>query len=417
MNSARADILAAESHLQAHGWIGRRNESFRHLPPPELRQWQGEPASDAACSAPALAGTGWTLNPIGQTPASGVDARWLDALDPAQRAELFAGLPPPGEGGDAAPFAWAHRALCRQGLRLRVKGAPGQSPSKQDTVWLHLRHQARMPAEAPLLVIDVDEGVRCMLIESHEHDATVCNQGLAQNLQAHIHLARGARLQHLRIAAPGPQDRTAHVVHATLAANAHYAQALVATGGSYHLQRCAVQLQGAGAQARHAGLLLAGTQTVDHQIFSQLDAACTSSQVEALALASGNARVVANAYTRIAAGSDDASVRQRLSGVALDGQPRMVLRPHLEILHDQVQAVHGATWGALPADALFYACQRGLDDATARALIIDGMARAVLERCMDDADGAHLLAQWLDGGWLHQAIARHLTAPKEPVHG
>ena len=31
--------------------------------------------------------------------------------------------------------------------------------------------------------------------------------------------------------------------------------------------------------------------------------------------------------------------------------------------------------------------------------------------------GASLLAQWLDGGWLHQAIARHLTAPKEPVHG
>jgi Fe-S cluster assembly protein SufD len=75
---------------------------------------------------------------------------------------------------------------------------------------------------------------------------------------------------------------------------------------------------------------------------------------------------VANAYTRIAAGADDASVRQRLSGIALAGQPRMVLRPHLEILHDQVQAVHGATWGALPADALFYAGQRGLDEATAR---------------------------------------------------
>ena len=35
----------------------------------------------------------------------------------------------------------------------------------------------------------------------------------------------------------------------------------------------------------------------------------------------------------------DLEVRQRLSGVALGGQPRMVLRPHLEILHDQVQAL------------------------------------------------------------------------------
>ena len=417
MDSARADILAAQSHLQAHGWIGRRNESFRHLPPPDLPQWQGDAAApDAACGAPPLDGTGWTLHPIGQTPASGVDARWLDALEPAQRAELFAGLPPPGEGGDAAPFAWAHRALCRQGLRLRINGTPGKAPGEQDTVWLQLRHQPRTQAEAPLLVLEVGEGVRCMLIESHEHDAAVCSQGLAQNLHAHIHLARGARLQHLRIAAPGPQDRTAHFVHATLAADAHYAQALVATGGNYHLQRCVVQLQGAGAEAHHAGLLLAGSQTIDHQIVSRLDAARTTSQVEALALASGSARAVANAYTRIAAGSDDAAVRQRLSGIALDGQPRMVLRPHLEILHDQVQAVHGATWGALPADALFYARQRGLDETTARALIIDGMARAVLERCLIDADGTRLLTEWLDSGWLHQAIARHLTL-KEPAHG
>ena len=416
MDSARADILAAESHLKAHGWIGRRSESFRHLPPPDLPQWQGESSSDTACHAPLLAGTGWTLHPIGEVPARGVDARWLDALDPTQRAELFAGLPAPGED-EAAPFVWAHRALCRQGLRLRISGAPGKAPSDQETVWLHLRHQPRAQAEAPLLVLQIDEGVRCMLIESHEHDAAVCNQGLAQNLHAHIRLARGARLQHLRIAAPGPQDRTAHFVHATLAQDAHYAQALVASGGSYHLQRCAVQLQGAGAEARHAGLLLTGTQTLDHQIFSRLDAARSTSQVEALALASDSARVVANAYSRIAAGADDASVRQRLSGVALNGQPRMVLRPHLEILHDQVQAVHGATWGALPADALFYARQRGLDEVTARALIIEGMARAVLERCLDDADGATLLSQWLASDWLSQAIARHLIATKEPAHG
>ena len=417
MDSARADILAAESHLQAHGWIGRRSESFRHLPPPELRQWQGEPASDAACSAPALAGMGWTFDPIGQTPASGVDARWLDALDPAQRAELFAGLPPPGEGGDAAPFAWAHRALCRQGLRLRIAAVPGKAADERATVWLHLRHQPRAAAEAPLLVLDVDDGVQCVLIETHEREPAQCDASLAQNLHAHVRLARGARLQHLRIVTPGAQDRCAHFVHVRLAQDAHYAQALAATGSSYHLQRTHVQLLGAGAQARSAGLLLTGPHTLDQQVFSRLEAARTTSQVEVLALGNASARTVANAYTRIAAGSDDASVHQRLSGIALDGQPRMVLRPHLEILHDQVQAVHGATWGRLPEDALFYARQRGLDDATARALIIEGMARALLERCMDGSDGPDVLTPWLDGGWLSQAIARHLAVGEEARHG
>mgnify|MGYP006349560045 CR=1 FL=1 len=83
-------------------------------------------------------------------------------------------------------------------------------------------------------------------------------------------------------------------------------------------------------------------------------------RTETLVLASGQAHAVVNAHTRIAPGADDATVRQRLNGIPLAGEPRLVLRPHLEILHDKVQAAHGATWGALPQEALFYARQRGL---------------------------------------------------------
>ena len=413
MDSARADMLAAKNQLQSQGWIARRSEAFHHLPPPALAQWL-ESEHAGACDAPLLAGAGWTLQPLGQTPASGVDARWLDALEPAQRAELFAGLPAPE--GEAAPFAWAHRALCRQGLRLRIAATPGKAASEHAPVWLHLAHQPRAQAEAPLLVLDVEAGMRCVLLETHERDADACAQGVAQNLHAHIRLAAGAQLQHLRVVAPQAKDRTAHHLHATLAKDAHYAQALVALGSGYHLQRTRLDLQGAGARARSAGLLLTGEQTLDQQVYTYHNAPRTSSRVEALALASGSARTVGNSFTRIAPGASDASVFQRLSGVALDGQPRMVLRPHLEILHDQVQALHGATWGRLPEDALFYARQRGLDEASARALIIEGMAHALLARGFDDADAAEdspLLAQWLEQGWLTRAIARLL----EPRHG
>ena len=123
MDSARADALSARSRIVAGAWIPRIAESFRHLPPPGAEAWLGEPAPQhsGTCDASPLAGAGWTLHPMGQTPPGRVDARWLDATDPAQRAELFAGLPAPGNE-DAAPFAWAHRALVRQGLRL--EGSP-----------------------------------------------------------------------------------------------------------------------------------------------------------------------------------------------------------------------------------------------------------------------------------------------------
>ena len=409
MDSALTDRLAARHHLHTQGWIARRGEHFRHLPPPALQDWIGPDADAPACEAPTLSGAGWLLQPVGPSAAAGVDARWLDALDPAQRSALFAGLPAPGDD-DAGAFAWAHRALCRQGLRLRIHTPPGKPAADCDTVWLHLRHQPRDTVEAPLLVLELEAGVRCVLIETHERTPSTCGHPLVQNLHTHIHLAEGAQLQHLRLALPQPHDRVAQHVHARLAQGAHYTQALVATGTSYHLQRTTLQLQAQSAQARTSALLLPAGQVLEQQVHTRLDAAHTSAHTEVLALAAGHERVVANAHSRIAPGAHEAQVRQRLSGVALGGQPRMVLRPHLEILHDQVQAAHGATWGRLPEDALFYALQRGLDEAQARALITEGMARAVLERALDAGDGAQALAQWLDTGVLTQALARQLQA-------
>ena len=408
MHSAQADILAAREHLQRSGWIARRSEAFHHLPPPALEQWLGGPpnasTNASTCAAPPLTGAGWTLHPLDSASAGGVDAHWLDAHDPAQRAQLFAGLPRPGQD-EAAPFAWAHRALCQQGLRIRIAARPGLEGS--DTVWLALRHQPRAQVEAPLLVLELDAGVRCMLLETHERDAQGCQHAITQNLHLHVQLAEGARLEHVRIVHPGAADQLAQHVHARIGSRAHYAQALVAHAASYHLQRNHLQLEGAGASAHSAALLLAAAQAgasstqIDQQSYSRVEQRHASSQVETLALAEGSARLVSNAHTRIAPGADEASVRQRLSGIALGGQPRLILRPHLEILHDKVQAAHGATWGALPQDALFYASQRGLSPAHARALVIHGMARALLERALPDSA---LLQQWLDGPGLQQAL-------------
>jgi len=67
---------------------------------------------------------------------------------------------------------------------------------------------------------------------------------------------------------------------------------------------------------------------------------------------------------------------------------------------------------------VFYAQQRGLDPATARRLIIEGKARALLESALPNIEGdedsaSALLTHWLEDDWLAQAITAHLT--KEEV--
>jgi Fe-S cluster assembly protein SufD len=431
MDHARADILAARHRLDNFGWILRNAEAFRHLPPPPAAAWLGEETEAAAsgCDAHPLSGAGWTLHPLGQTPQGRVDARWLDAADPAQRIELFADLPMPFypdaaaalsdvSERDAAPFACAHRALCRRGLRLRVGGGDSAGRGTPETVWVQLRHQPRSVVEAPMLVIEVQAGVHCVLVETHDREAVACEQPMVQNLRAHIRLGAGATLQHLRSVRPGAADRVAHHLQVQLGQGARYEQALIATGGRYHLQRQVIELTGDRAVAQTAGLLLAAEADLEQQVRMLHTGERTRSNVEALALASGKARAVVNAHTRIAPGAADADVRQRLTGVPTGGQPKLVLRPHLEIHHDQVQAAHGATWGALPEDALFYARQRGLDERSARGLIIEGMANALLTRAFGDAQ----LIESLDlESLLRQAVARHLAdeiqALPEKPHG
>ncbi|GMV46873.1 MAG: hypothetical protein AMXMBFR66_22710 [Pseudomonadota bacterium] len=419
MDSARADVLAARRQLETQGWIARNAENFRHQPPPPVDAWLGDDAAAAACDAPAPAGFGWTLLPFGEAPQGPVDARWLDAADPTQRAELLAGLPAPGApvdgaADDAAPFAWAHRALCRQGLRLTIGRTPASERGGPRVVSLALRHRPRSAVEAPLLVLDLAAGVHCVLVETHEHETAAGSQPIVQNLQIHVRLAEGATLQHLRSVAPQPGDRIAHHLHLRAARGARFEQATIAAGSQYQLHRHLLELQGPGAVGRSAALLFADTGAIEQQLRVAHQAGGTTSAVEMLALASGSARAVLNARARIAPGAAEANVHQRLSGIPTGGQPKLVLRPHLEILHDQVQATHGATWGALPEEEIFYARQRGLDERTARHLIVEGMTQALLQRCF--SGDAVLRALGADA-LLHEAVARHLKAAEERDRG
>jgi Fe-S cluster assembly protein SufD len=403
MDQARADALAARSHLAAHGWIGRTAEAFRHLPPPDATLWLGE------ADAPRLtAARDWELAPIPPDAAGCIEPRWLDAADPAQRRELLAGLPLPGDDA-AAPFAWAHRVLLRQGLRLRVRPAP-------DGRELLLRVQRRGDGvQAPLLVIELLPGARCMLLETHDAGGGEARAGIVQNLQVHVLGEARSSLRHLRVALPADEDRIAHHVHVRLRDGASYQQVLLAGGSRYHLQRTVLELDCARAQARTASVLLAAGSCIDHQVLAHHGARDTTSSVDTLALGSGSARLVASAQTVIAAGADEAQTRQRLTAVPTRGQPRLVLRPHLEIHHDQVQAAHGATWGALPEDALFHARQRGIGELAAKAMIVEGMAAAVFARVLDEGD---LPQEAAFEPVLARAVAAHLAAgAKEPCHG
>jgi Fe-S cluster assembly protein SufD len=73
-------------------------------------------------------------------------------------------------------------------------------------------------------------------------------------------------------------------------------------------------------------------------------------------------------------------------------------KPQLEIYADDVKCTHGATIGKLEAAALFYARSRGLDEASARHLLLLAFANECLERMNEGAVRDHverLITEWL----------------------
>jgi hypothetical protein len=123
-----------------HGWIRAAANPFATC---RRRRWPmaGAQASRLRRARPGRRRLDAAPRSAGDRGASGVDARWLmRSTPPSARAVCRPARPGPADG-EAAPFAWAPRAV-RQGLRLRISATPG----KEREPWLHLRHQPRAQA-------------------------------------------------------------------------------------------------------------------------------------------------------------------------------------------------------------------------------------------------------------------------------
>jgi Fe-S cluster assembly protein SufD len=73
---------------------------------------------------------------------------------------------------------------------------------------------------------------------------------------------------------------------------------------------------------------------------------------------------------------------QSVKAMLLDRGATANCKPELEIYADDVKCAHGASVGELDANQLFYAMSRGLDPASAKALLLEGFVMGL----WDDAE-------------------------------
>jgi Fe-S cluster assembly protein SufD len=90
--------------------------------------------------------------------------------------------------------------------------------------------------------------------------------------------------------------------------------------------------------------------------------------------------------------------KQTNRNLLLSDDAQIDTKPQLEIYADDVKCTHGATIGQVEENALFYLRSRGLDESSARHLLLLAFANECLDRMNSDQVRAHLerlVMEWL----------------------
>ena len=219
----------------------------------------------------------------------------------------------------------------------------------------------------PRLQLELAAGSRLQLVERHL-GAPSGPAFVACNIS--IELARGALLTHYRTQQCGAHVSFTDSLDVRVADEAQYRVRQAALGA--HDARTSARVRLAGHEARllwHAIAVGRGEQVHDTTLQVLHAARATGSEQVFRGIADERARLAFSGHVHIDATAPGSEARQSLRGLIEGPGAEIDLRHRLEISIDEVRATHGATTGRLDENLLFYLLARGLDPATARALL------------------------------------------------
>lgn len=281
--------------------------------------------------------------------------------------------------------------LMQDGIGLHIaRGAKLDKPLHlvflaNDEGAFHLRHFVRL-----------EEGAEAVIFETH------LDNGAKNYFADHVtdvSLAKDASLTRIKT-----QDEATGSVHlasltAELGAGAKLSGFTMTLGAAVSRDQTFVTFRGEGAEAYVNGATaLRGGQHGDH--FVTIDHAvphCTSETLYKTVL-DGEATGVFQGKVVVRPGAQKTDGKQMTNALLLSRDAAMNAKPELEIYADDVQCAHGSTIGELDAQALFYLRSRGIDEPTARQLLISAFLDEVFERVPHEA--AREALRELASGWF-----------------
>jgi len=227
-------------------------------------------------------------------------------------------------------------------------------------------------------LVVIGAGSRLSLIEHH---VAVGDGAYFNNTVTGLVAGRDAEIVHHKLQQESRKAFHIAAVNADLRGGGRLTSRSFALGGGLARVDIGVGLNEERAACTLDGLYVTdGRQHVDHH--TRIDHAsphCTSREFYKGVLA-GASRAVFNGKVVVHADAQHSDAYQANRNLLLSDNAEVDTKPQLEIYADDVKCSHGATVGQLDPEQVFYLRSRGVDDASARALLTFAFAEEVVER-------------------------------------
>jgi Fe-S cluster assembly protein SufD len=207
------------------------------------------------------------------------------------------------------------------------------------------------------------------------------NSDYLTNAVTEIILGQHAKLEHLLIQEENHSTSHINTIRVQQEQQSRFASQVFTFGGGLTRNSLDIELNAENAECSLEGLFVAnGNQHIDnHTRVDHRISACTSSELYKGVL-DDHSRGVFNGKVYVHPDAQQTVASQNNPNLLLSRNAEIDTKPQLEIYADDVSCSHGATVGQLDEKAVFYLRSRGLDEETARNLLIFSFAEEMIQK-------------------------------------
>ncbi|HEV2325870.1 MAG TPA: Fe-S cluster assembly protein SufD [Terracidiphilus sp.] len=268
----------------------------------------------------------------------------------------------------------------------------------EDGACIHIRRDAQIEQPVHLLFVTTESGgpvmthPRSLIIAEQASQAAIVEHYVSlgagaalSNSVTELAAADDAIISHYLVERENFESFNISTLRLEQARNANVSSHSILLGGGLVRNNVHPVLNGPGAECLINGLFVGGgRQHLDNYMLVEHASPHGSSRQFYNGILDQHARGVFHGRIVVHKDAQKTDAKQTNRNLLLSDDARMDTKPQLEIRADDVKCTHGATIGRIEDEPLFYLRSRGLDEASARNLLLYAFAAECLDRMKEE---------------------------------